>query len=122
MLKNALYHITATHLAHNSLEASVVLEGDHAIFKGHFPGNPVLPGACMLQMVKELLETTLQMPLQLAKADEMKFLAVIQPGAEELLFSIQYLPTADMGIKTNAKITRNNVLCFKMRGSFKPKN
>lgn len=119
MLKDTLYRITHTHLAENSLEVSVVLDGDNAIFKGHFPGNPVLPGACMLQMVKELLETALCMPLQLVKADEMKFLAIIQPGEDELLFSIQYHTSADAVIKTNAKITRSGVVCFKMRGSFR---
>ncbi|MEJ0079486.1 MAG: hypothetical protein WDM78_00620 [Puia sp.] len=28
---------------------------DQAIFSGHFPGQPVLPGVCMMEMVAEVL-------------------------------------------------------------------
>lgn len=122
MLKDSLYFINNNVAENNSIETIVSLDADHAIFKGHFPGNPVLPGACMLQMVKELLETSLQIQLQLIKADEIKFLAVIQPTQEELQFSIQHQYTEDAALKVNAKITKNNTLCFKMRGSFKEKD
>jgi len=121
MLKNSLYFIKENNTENSAVEAVVTLDADHAIFKGHFPGNPVLPGACMLQMVKELLETSLQIPLQLVKADELKFLAIIQPAQEELLFSIQYNYIENTVLKITAKITRNDVVCFKMKGSFKQK-
>jgi 3-hydroxyacyl-[acyl-carrier-protein] dehydratase len=119
MLKDSLYFIKENTSKNNAVEAVVILDMEHAIFKGHFPGNPVLPGACMLQMVKELLETSLHLHLQLLKADEIKFLAIIQPNAEELLFSIQYNYIEKTVLKITAKITKNNIVCFKMKGSFK---
>ena len=39
-----------------SFVANIILNKDHEIFKGHFPGNPVTPGVCMMQIVKELTE------------------------------------------------------------------
>ena len=36
--------------------AKITLNKDHDIFNGHFPGNPVTPGVCMMQIVKELTE------------------------------------------------------------------
>ena len=29
---------------------------NHEVFKGHFPGNPIMPGVCMMQIIKELTE------------------------------------------------------------------
>ncbi|MCX6330659.1 MAG: hypothetical protein NTZ85_14245 [Bacteroidia bacterium] len=39
----------------NKLTIQVELKRDHDIFKGHFPGNPILPGVCTIQILKELL-------------------------------------------------------------------
>lgn len=121
MLKDSLYFLKENYIENSAVEAVVTLDAGHAIFKGHFPGNPVLPGACMLQMVKELLETALQIPLQLIKADELKFLAVIQPPTDEIRFSIRHQYMENAALKINATITRDNTVCFKMRGSFKGK-
>ena len=52
--------------------ASIFLNSAHAIFKGHFPGNPVTPGVCMMQIIKELtqkiLESSLVMTLSSSSA------------------------------------------------------
>ena len=39
-------------------EISVVIElnQQHAIYSGHFPDQPIVPGVCQIQIVKELLE------------------------------------------------------------------
>ena len=34
----------------------ITLNPAHPIFAGHFPGNPITPGVCMLQIIKELTE------------------------------------------------------------------
>jgi 3-hydroxyacyl-[acyl-carrier-protein] dehydratase len=47
----------------SSLEASFLLNPKHAIFAGHFPGQPVVPGVCMLQIIKEGLEQALDKKL-----------------------------------------------------------
>jgi 3-hydroxyacyl-[acyl-carrier-protein] dehydratase len=35
-------------------KVKVKLNQNHEIFSGHFPGNPILPGVCSLQIAKEL--------------------------------------------------------------------
>lgn len=62
-----------------TLMVTVELNPDHSIFAGHFPGQPVVPGVCMLQMIKEINELNCGKKLQLIKADYLKFLAVIDP-------------------------------------------
>ena len=59
--------------------AVLVLNATHPIFTGHFPGQPVVPGACQLQMVEELLSHALGSEYRLVRADQLKFLTPIDP-------------------------------------------
>lgn len=86
MLQNSFYTLTAPpEVTATTIEASIRLHPEHAIFAGHFPGQPVVPGVCMLQIIKELLEEATQQSTQLVKASSIKFLAVLTPGAHELV-------------------------------------
>ena len=121
MLKNDLYIIQKISGTDTIIETVVELNAQHKIFVGHFPGHPVLPGACMLQMVKELLETFFQKPLRLVKADDIRFSAMVDPTAnKELTFSIQYHLMETQSINVNAKILKqDNTVCCKIKASFK---
>lgn len=57
----------------------VRLNADHAVFAGHFPGNPVLPGVCSLQIVRECASLLAGRPLRYVSIRESKFLSVITP-------------------------------------------
>lgn len=59
--------------------ANIKLNEKHEIFKGHFPGNPVTPGVCMMQIVKELTEEFTGKKLFLKSASNVKFMAIINP-------------------------------------------
>ncbi len=59
----------------------VRLNPSHAIFRGHFPGNPVLPGVCSLMIVRECASLSAGVPLRYASLGESKFLAAITPDA-----------------------------------------
>lgn len=62
-----------------SFIAQISLNKDHDIFKGHFPGNPVTPGVCMMQIVKELSEEFTGKKMFLKSASNVKFMAIINP-------------------------------------------
>ncbi|WP_144281461.1 3-hydroxyacyl-ACP dehydratase [Chryseobacterium echinoideorum] len=62
-----------------SFLANIRLNKEHDIFKGHFPGNPVTPGVCMMQIVKELTEEFTGKKLFLKSASNVKFMAIINP-------------------------------------------
>ena len=121
MLKDSLYTIQNIAEEHNIIEAAIELDHHHDIFKGHFPNQPVLPGVCMLQMVKEILEFFFNYKVQLLIADDIRFLAMVDPALNnELKFVIQYdIPEAG-SITVNAKIIKkDNVVCCKIKGVFK---
>ncbi|MFT4024998.1 MAG: 3-hydroxyacyl-ACP dehydratase, partial [Flavihumibacter sp.] len=58
-------------------KAQLHWNADHAIFGGHFPGQPVVPGVCMIQMVQEVMETALGRRMQLVSSGSIKFLQFI---------------------------------------------
>ena len=62
-----------------SFIANIKLNQTHDIFNGHFPGNPVTPGVCMMQIVKELTEEFTGRKLFLKSASNVKFMAIINP-------------------------------------------
>ncbi|MCJ7933670.1 MAG: 3-hydroxyacyl-ACP dehydratase [Chryseobacterium sp.] len=66
-------------MENGSIIAHIHLNKDHDIFKGHFPGNPVTPGVCMMQIVKELTEKFTGSRLFLKTASNVKFMAIINP-------------------------------------------
>ncbi|MDR1860295.1 MAG: hypothetical protein LBR06_05180 [Bacteroidales bacterium] len=51
----------------------------HPIFSVHFPGNPITPGVCIVQLIKELWEQQSRTQAFLKRINNVKFLAVINP-------------------------------------------
>jgi 3-hydroxyacyl-[acyl-carrier-protein] dehydratase len=64
---------------------TVQLDPDHPVYKGHFPGNPVVPGVCQVQMIKELTSAILKADLVIHKSENIKFLSMIIPSVSPLL-------------------------------------
>lgn len=60
-------------------EAFIHLNKDHAIFSGHFPGNPVTPGVCMIQILKEITAKITNKKLVMKSSSNVKFMALINP-------------------------------------------
>lgn len=55
---------------------------DHRLYLGHFPHRPVTPGVMLMQLFKEEAERTCGEPLQLKKAVNVKFMAVVDPNED----------------------------------------
>ncbi|WP_295796926.1 hypothetical protein [Mucilaginibacter sp.] len=100
------------------IKADLSINSGSPIFKGHFPGQPVVPGACMLQLVKDVLESALGYSVQLKKAGGLKFIGMIDPAATNaILLEIGYKLIVDE-INVNAKLVDGDRVCFKFQGSF----
>jgi 3-hydroxyacyl-[acyl-carrier-protein] dehydratase len=67
------------------IQAKLRLHPEHAIFKGHFPHHPVVPGVCMMQIMKELTEKKMDHSVRIAKASLLKFLTMIDPRSHSVI-------------------------------------
>ncbi|MCC6599872.1 MAG: 3-hydroxyacyl-ACP dehydratase [Crocinitomicaceae bacterium] len=79
MFRNSLYSVSEKQGNGNELLLKVHINGHHEVFSGHFPGNPVLPGVCMIAMMREILEEYTGSRLMIREASNIKFLAVLNP-------------------------------------------
>jgi 3-hydroxymyristoyl/3-hydroxydecanoyl-(acyl carrier protein) dehydratase len=64
---------------------SLSIAPDHPTFAGHFPGQPLLPGVCLLAEVLEAALGNPELAQQLGAAPRIsavKFLAPVRPGAQ----------------------------------------
>jgi len=101
------------------INTTLDINKDCDIFKGHFPGQPVVPGASMLQIVKDVLEKGLDTPLLLKKADHLKFMVMIESGSTfSVGLDIVYRFVEDGDINVTAKLVNGDVVCFKFQGRF----
>ncbi|MDN3599523.1 hypothetical protein QWY89_12785 [Mucilaginibacter myungsuensis] len=101
------------------IKFAITLNADSSIFAGHFPGQPVLPGVCMMQMVKEAIETHLGQKTDLVKAADLKFLSMIDPGQTPVLSLEIKLTALEERYNADAKLFVDDVVFFKFKGTFK---
>jgi 3-hydroxyacyl-[acyl-carrier-protein] dehydratase len=119
MLKDDFFTISSIQKENNSFKIMLELNAMHKIFEGHFPGQPVIPGACMLQMVKEITETILSKQMRLTKAENLKFLLLINPNEHRTLQMDLTCNISEYGIASvSANLSNGSSVCFKFIGSF----
>lgn len=79
ILKDSLYTIEGQQSGEGTIVYDIRLQPDHTIYRAHFPGEPITPGVCIIQIAKELLEHHLQRPLAIKAVKNVKFLALVSP-------------------------------------------
>ena len=81
------------------------LNPEHFIYQAHFPGEPVTPGVCILQIGKELLAELLQESLEITHVKNVKFLSVISPLKEkEISYTFKKIETSEDSQEVKAQI------------------
>jgi 3-hydroxyacyl-[acyl-carrier-protein] dehydratase len=114
MLLGDFFKIVSIQKEENSHKLVLELNASHKIFEGHFPGQPVVPGACLLQMVKEMMQTILGNNLQLVKANQLKFLVPIDPREQNFLQAgISYSMAVNNELTVSVTIWNDEVIFFK---------
>lgn len=119
MLQNNFFVVNSLNFENNAIDAVVTIEKDHPIFEGHFPGQPVVPGVCMLQIVKELTEVALQKKCRIQSAANMKFLSVIDPRVHAVIHATISVEPDEESVKINASLFAGEVTFFKLKAAFK---
>ncbi|WPU98772.1 hypothetical protein SNE26_22415 [Mucilaginibacter sp. cycad4] len=118
MLKDTFFTFSPPEIDGSLFKTTITLNPAHDIFKGHFPGQPIVPGVCMMQMVKEVLENQLGKNLQLVKADNIKFLSFMDPGQHRQVELDIKINIADELIKADAQLLNEGIVFLKFKGVF----
>ena len=115
MLKNDFYTLLSVNTEENRIVGSLLLNVDHAIFKGHFPEIPIVPGVVFLQIIKEIIELQLNTTFHLREAKNIKFLNFVNPKETNILhFDIFFSSQAIDGLKVQAQVSSNKAIHFKL--------
>jgi len=117
MLKDDLYAIESLRKEENIISATVTIDATHKIFDGHFPGQPVLPGVCTVEILKELVSEQYGRSYNLQSANNMKFLSLVDPTqSNKLVFTIE-CSEEDNSLKINASASlEDETVTFKLKG------
>ena len=117
ILLNDFYTIRESNATPGVVKAIISINKKHRILEGHFPGLPVVPGVCMLQMVREIMEVNTERELKITEADNMKFLSVINPEQNaDAEVTINY--TEEFGkFSINATLFAATVTFFKLKAT-----
>jgi 3-hydroxyacyl-[acyl-carrier-protein] dehydratase len=120
MLSGNFYTIQSILQEEGSVNATLELNSQHPIFAGHFPNQPVVPGACLLQIVKEIIQTVTKIDLQLLNASQIKFLSIIDPTKNSIVqIVIKYTINENTNIAVSATFSYDTTTCCKFNGVFK---
>jgi len=120
MLLNHFFTFTELQTEGNIVKANIKLNPAHPIFKGHFPGQPIVPGVCMMQMVKEVVEAHINKKTRLVKASDLKFLSFIYPDQDKLLQLEVKINTEEEWVRIDARLLDDETILFKFKGILVP--
>ncbi len=122
MLIEGLYTVQKIEQNGPELKAKVKLHAAHDVFKGHFPGNPIMPGVCMIQMIKELTEEAVGKELFLSIASNVKFMAKISPVENEVIDLTLTITEDDTVVKVKNVTSYGETIALKLSATFKSMN
>ena len=117
---NDLYIIKNTHSESvNKLTVQIEINAGHALFQGHFPGNPILPGVATIQILKELISEHLGCNISLARAANIKYLSFVNPEKNSLIdFDIELKDMENGNLNCISSIHFENTVFCSFKGEF----
>ena len=119
MLIKNLYQVKNLVTDKDRTTARITINKDHEIFKGHFPGNPVMPGVCMIQIIKELTEEVVGKKLFLSVSSNIKFMAIINPEIHPDLTLILDISRSENEVKIKNTTSFGDTLALKLNATFR---
>ena len=86
--------------------ATAYFPPDAIMFKGHFPGDPIAPGHCLLELVLEILQS-FGFPIEYKTIQSVKFYLPVRPGDESTM-EIDMTPQTHGTFAADVTLQREN--------------
>ena len=118
ILLDKLYYIKSQQVDGNEVRYLICFNADHEILKGHFPSNPIIPGACIIQIISELVSQHIGYDVSMSEAKKIKFTNPIKPDNDKEVLFIISLSTTDKGIITSVTVSKEEIIFAKISATF----
>lgn len=89
----------------------------HPVFKGHFPGVPVVPGVCTMNMLKKCIADVMERDVRYNYIKECKFLSAITLPGHKLLDVTINIKHTDSEISVSAEIMSQGTKMMKLKAT-----
>lgn len=123
MLLDNFFFILSREAVGQSIKARIRIDKHHKIFNGHFPAVPIVPGVCMMEIIREIAEQHVGRSLRIDSADSIKFLTVINPlENDEVQADIDFEQNGDHSLRINATLFAGELIFFKLKGLLQPQS
>ena len=99
---------------------NITLLPEYCVYQGHFPGNPVSPGVCNIQMIKECAEQLAEKRLFLGYISRCKLSAVITPQTTPDLSVHMQLAETEGLYTVNAVVSDDETTYMEFKGELTP--
>jgi 3-hydroxyacyl-[acyl-carrier-protein] dehydratase len=100
------------------IQATIHINEQSTVYKGHFPEFAITPGVCQVLMIKEVLEGALRISLRLSEGKSVKFTSMHEPGREsEIDARITYARSGSQ-ISADGMLYRGETRYLKIRCEF----
>ena len=97
----------------------VSLNPDCGVYEGHFPGSPVCPGVCSLQMVRECAERSAGKKLFLKEIKQCRYVTLMSPQTHpHLTITLSMDPSDDGMTDLQASVTSGQEVCLTLKALF----
>lgn len=104
-LKDDLYKIIEKREEPGALYYTLLLNAESVIYKAHFPGMPVTPGVCLVQIGRELLEEYTGLRLEVCGMKNVKFVSVVEPSnCAQIVYEIRKIEPTDEGLRAQMQV------------------
>ena len=119
MILKDFYTVQSQHTLGSTITTIIAVNKDHEIFKGHFPNNPVMPGVCMIQIIKEITEEVTKKSLFISVLSNIKFMALINPEENPILKIETIITEEENKIKIKNTSWFQDTMALKLSATFK---
>lgn len=87
----------------------------HEIFKAHFPGNPIIPGVCCVEIVRQAVGNMLDTDLRISVVKNLKFISLMTPAVNKsFVFDMVVAETAENQYSVKVTVTQATAVMTKM--------
>lgn len=114
IFRNNLYFIDSVSRTQEDVTYQLNLNAEHIIYQAHFPGEPITPGVCLLQMGVELLSDAADSALEIDTVKNVKFLSVLHPEGQTVTVRVHHLAVIEDNVKAQIDFTAGEVPVAKM--------